>query len=705
VITPHGRAELISAPVDPGDLRPILLAIGGPLETPPQIGALQAALGIYGEAAALPLSCVSDTPDLRLETLAALVDEVIAARYADRPIVLFGTSMAATLALASRAPQVARIVAVEPILSLAEGSPLVPYLRRALARRPELAPIVEALFGVAPAGQEARDYGGLVEALAAPAHVLLGAPAAAGTERPDLPSLAGAAERRLLGAHPRVSLQIAADMGHEPFGASGGIVLELLREACRRASDAPGYDVRRVDEPLLDATPLDAERLAYQGPAPDAFRTALAARSPATCFVEADDPRLDALVLGELPSHARLAELLERVSPRARIAARQRLAEPGGEAPRLKELGLRVRPHPSAGASAVAHLTREAAAAPLFLQVSSFAPLLMDVRGRLPARWLGSAADLQVVYQVPPFAPALLPPDRPKVMVLQRPADGARDEWLKWMDELAAQGWVIVMELDDHPGLIRELVGEKGFSASSDPSVFKPLAWVHAVQTSTETLARDFRRSNPEVAVFPNAVFELGPEPQAPRPRRVFYGALSRGDEARRVAASLAPFTREFPDVEFTVVGDREVFDALPARAKTLLPLMSYEAYLARLGACAVSLSPLADLAWRDTKSDAKYLDAARCGVVTIASPTVYAQTIVQGETGFLAHTLEDWPARLLELFRDPQLMARIGRAAWADVRENWMFAAQVPARRAWYLDLWRRRAELEAARQARLRR
>lgn len=702
IVTRYGRASLIGGPAAGQSLRPVVIAIGGPLASAPQISALQAALGLYGDVAVLPLNQVRGAGDLHVESLAALLDEVIAKQFPGRAIVLFGTAIAATVALGARSPQVSRIVAVEPILKLAANSPMVPYLRRAVTSQAEPGPLVAALFGVTPAHQEARDYTALAETIIVPTHLLLGARLAGR----GMPSLVGADERRLLGAHPRVSLQVAGDMGHEALGPWGGFVLELLREACRRAAQAHAYDIRQIDEVLLDATPLDARRLAYWGPQPEAFRAALAARCPETNIAALDDPLLDTLVLGALPAHGDLAALLDRISPGADIIARLRLNDPDQPPPRLAELGLSARRHPGAGASAVSRLSREAAALapPLLLQVSAFAPMLMDVRGRLPARALASTPDLQVAYQVAPFAPAQVEPGRPRVLVLQRPAPEAHPDWPRWIGELSAQGWVVVLELDDHPALIRELVRLEVPPASSAPAAYGPLAWVHAVQTSTEALAQDFRHNNPEVAVFPNAVFELGAPPEASRPRRVFYGALSRGFEAQRAAASLAPFTREFPEAEFVVVGDCEVYKALPTRAKTLHPLMSYEAYLAELSRCVVSLSPLADGPWRHAKSDAKYLDAARSGVVTIASPTVYGDTIVDGKTGFIARDLGDWSMLLLRLFQDPELLSRVGRAAWSNVRDHRMFAAQAPGRRAWYFDLWSRRAELEAARQARLR-
>jgi hypothetical protein len=126
-----------------------------------------------------------------------------------------------------------------------------------------------------------------------------------------------------------------------------------------------------------------------------------------------------------------------------------------------------------------------------------------------------------------------------------------------------ARGWLLVMEYDDHPRLVAEALGRP-----FGPRDMDRFGYVHALQTTTEPLAEVFRPHVGEVRIFENAVFELAPFPAAPPPRRVFYGAVTRGGFGVEVARSLAPVIAEFPDVEFVVLGDRAVFDALPTTNK-----------------------------------------------------------------------------------------------------------------------------------------
>jgi spore maturation protein CgeB len=81
-----------------------------------------------------------------------------------------------------------------------------------------------------------------------------------------------------------------------------------------------------------------------------------------------------------------------------------------------------------------------------------------------------------------------------------------------------------------------------------------------------------------------------------------------------------------------------------------------------------------------------------------VASPTLYADVIRDGETGIIAHTGEEWTRSLQQLVADPAERWRLAEAAWSDVRDRHMMATQVAAREAWYRQLCANRAELTRA-------
>lgn len=335
---------------------------------------------------------------------------------------------------------------------------------------------------------------------------------------------------------------------------------------------------------------------------------------------------------------------------------------------------------------------REGAPPLMHLRMITFAPVLMDIRTRLPAEAMRTEAGLIVTHEKVPAPMPTLPRDEPKVNVLQRPAAMEPKAWRDAIAARAQAGWIVVMEYDDHPELAARVRGN-----TTGPKDYYRFAHVHAVQTTTPPLVKLFEQYNPEVRMLRNAAFRVTPFPEH-LPRRVFYGAVSRGPFAARVAATLGPVVEEFPDVEFVVVGDKAVFDALPTTRKQLHNYMPFDAYLDLMATCAISLSPIEGSEHQETKSDAKYLDASARGVLTIASPTIYAGVMRHGRNGLIAKTPEDWAPLLAQALRDEAASRSMARNAYDFVAGARMFADQITERHEWYRDLWNRRDELNAA-------
>ena len=328
---------------------------------------------------------------------------------------------------------------------------------------------------------------------------------------------------------------------------------------------------------------------------------------------------------------------------------------------------------------------------PLHLHFRYMAPRLMDIRTRLPAEALAKEPGI-VVTEGLSVALRSLPASTPKLVITQRQSAGDELDWLAGSARMIRAGWLSLMEYDDHPKLTFAV-----HNRTLDEAAWRHFSQFHGIQTSTEPLAKLFRAWNPEVAVFPNAVFELPPLPPTSRghPPRLFYGAISRTEMGIEMMGSLAGVLAAHPEAAVAVVGDRAVFDAVPTRNKLFKGYLSFEDYNRLMAMCDISLAPLGDDEGLECKSDAKFLDGARNGAVTIASPNVYAQTIVDGVTGFIAREPGDWARILASLLDDPALRARVAANAWDYVRRERMFAYQIPARRDWYMSLWARRHEL----------
>ncbi len=282
--------------------------------------------------------------------------------------------------------------------------------------------------------------------------------------------------------------------------------------------------------------------------------------------------------------------------------------------------------------------------------------------------------------------------ETPHIAILHRPlllgADG-----IARIRNLLAKNYIIVSEFDDHPN----------FMAGRGVNLDQLLTFtsVHAIQTSTAALAEVLRRQNPEVAVFPNAIFEL-PELRnftQPDTLTLFFGALNReADWAPLMPALNAAARHAGPRLKFSVVHDRAFFDALDTPDKKFTPGCDYATYLRLLSEAEIAFMPLADTPFNRAKSDLKFIEAAACRVASLASPIVYANAIEPGKTGFLFADPAGLQTQLLQVLAQPQTALQVGEAARNYVAAHRMLAYQLAQRTAWYRKLWDHRAALNQA-------
>jgi hypothetical protein len=703
--------------------RPVVVTITSAFADPDYMSRMQQVLG--DAAAALLMHLPGDTPSpLRETSIAAFaraLGEVVAREFQARPVVLNGLGVGALVALAVRAAPVRRVIAVEPPLVTGKLWPMLGGLQQRLRIRPDdtrLHDFVREVFGVEPDAAPGRSYLPLLgDTTDPPADVVLGEiPLMPPRPLDRYPSLVDTPERQALRSHPRVTLHVAAGAGHNVPLHAPELLRDLLLAACGRAEIGPA-----TARALVPRTPLDAGKLLYVGADAGDFIAAYAARNPRAGALAAADLQSAPAGPFDVLAAAGLAEdqapsAVSRLSAQGRLIAAP-LGDPAQVLAALEAAGLeaigawpaaaepghfddvtndqleRLRRGAHTGPLILALRRRSPAAVErLALNLIVYAPTLMDIRTRLPAQALRSEPEVAVIYSGPGAPVPQLPHGQPKVLILQRPAMIDLESWRSSLVLAIRRGWLLLLEYDDHPELVAQVKGR----------VLTPEAWArygypHAIQTSTSRLAELFSRYNPEVKVFGNAAFDIAPRPERPAPRRVFYGAVWRGDFAVRIARTLGSVAEAFPEVEFTVLGDRAVFDALPAARKTFHDYAPYERYLEMMGESAVSLSPIEGLLHQDTKSDAKFIDAASRGALMLGSPTIYAETVRHGETGLIAHRIEDWAPLLARALGDEPARLRMAQAAWTYVRDRRMFAAQIPERLAWYRDLWARRDALTA--------
>jgi 2-polyprenyl-3-methyl-5-hydroxy-6-metoxy-1,4-benzoquinol methylase/glycosyltransferase involved in cell wall biosynthesis len=158
---------------------------------------------------------------------------------------------------------------------------------------------------------------------------------------------------------------------------------------------------------------------------------------------------------------------------------------------------------------------------------------------------------------------------------------------------------------------------------------------------------------------------------------RVTIGYFSGSNTHERDFAEAAPALRrlmtERPEVDLLVVGILELNDQdwLPFANRIIRKgFQDYRQMLETVRGCDINIAPLEQgNPFCESKSELKFFEAALVEVPTIASSTEpFRLAIEHGKTGFIASSNETWLQHLLELVVDPELRARIGKAARSSV-------------------------------------
>jgi SAM-dependent methyltransferase/glycosyltransferase involved in cell wall biosynthesis len=281
-------------------------------------------------------------------------------------------------------------------------------------------------------------------------------------------------------------------------------------------------------------------------------------------------------------------------------------------------------------------------------------------------------------------------PDEAKIFIWQR-------DRLSWDDVMQKQrillnlGYLIVVEIDDDPRFWPEHIEHDFITFRS----------CHCIQTSTEPLAEFLRQFNPHVHIFPNQLPFLPPlrVPNREDSVTLFFGAINRERDCEPFLPILNRVLVECGSkVRVQVIHDRFFFEALDTSHKQFEALCPYDRYHELLRQCDIAWLPLNDTEFNQMKSDLKFIECAGHGVTVLASPTVYERSVVDGVTGSIYRSPEEFEAKLRQLIHNATLRQQLAQNAYAWVRENRLLYQHYRQRYDWYVSLLEKRDELTAS-------
>lgn len=286
----------------------------------------------------------------------------------------------------------------------------------------------------------------------------------------------------------------------------------------------------------------------------------------------------------------------------------------------------------------------------------------------------------------------------PGILVTYRLHPGSDSEVWPRLDRLAAEGWLILHDLDDHPAYLK----------AQRANDFRSIRAAHAVTVTTTALAEVVRPMNPNVHVLPNQVFDL-PAPRdailASRagPLRALFAAINRGADWNAQCGALeAALTAPDAPARLTAIHAGDLAERMGPAVRAL-PFLDYPDYRREMLAADVAICPLAATEFNACKSDLKIVECLAHGTVPIVSAEAAAQTDVPRDHLLVAETVADWPRHLRALAADRDGLAAMKRAGLDWVIPNRMWHGHVGALDALHDRLLADLPRLEADRRARL--
>lgn len=326
----------------------------------------------------------------------------------------------------------------------------------------------------------------------------------------------------------------------------------------------------------------------------------------------------------------------------------------------------------------------------LYIHMQTIAPYaaVNDKRIDEPARFLTTLPGVRTRIESQHFRTEVARAGELRLFIFHRHIF-LKNNTIHLLRPLLQDGFLLIAEHDDDPDHWPE-------HAENNYLSFRG---VHAVQTTTPTMATTLQAHNPNIALFANQIAELPPLRllTADRPQlTILFAALNRIEDGALWYAAMAQLIARYPQrLRFIVVHNRAFYDQLPTDQKQFKPLCDYAAYLQLLQQSDINLLPLQDNRFNRHKSDLKWIESAACGTVAIASPTVYSNSIRHGETGFIVTTGEEVVTAIASLIEQPILHRQIVTAAYQQILQQRLHTHHLQARYDWYLQLFEQREQL----------
>ena len=277
------------------------------------------------------------------------------------------------------------------------------------------------------------------------------------------------------------------------------------------------------------------------------------------------------------------------------------------------------------------------------------------------------------------------------VLVIQMVADA---KLLGVIQGRRQQGKITVFEIsDDFTAFPAHLPGHAFYASKEVQQTITTLASESdAVQFSSPFLEQKYRDLNPTHTVFPNQLLSVpGLKPSKKRkPALGWAGSIGHFDDAKRLAGILSRWPLKH-SVQLHIMAAPEIIQlfrdaGLDVQAN---PTGDMSAYLEFLKKIDIGLAVATTDDFSSGRSDGKFIEYASRGVVAVCSDgPPYADSVDNGETGFLFGNEAEMLGTLTRLVEDAELRRRIRRQAHQYIHAHRTHAKAAEGRLSFYAQL-----------------
>lgn len=259
-----------------------------------------------------------------------------------------------------------------------------------------------------------------------------------------------------------------------------------------------------------------------------------------------------------------------------------------------------------------------------------------------------------------------------------------------WVDLLHSRGQCLISEWDDDAfgdEIINRHVNFDETMTEEDALNHRIMArfalqLADGVTVTNQHLAAVARRyTDKPVHVVPNVIdlewwrsVLAGASPRiVPSPTIGWAGGQRPDRDAAAMARAWGRIAQKRSDVTFVVVGHQPsvISEHVPEERIRRLHWLPIDEYPLNFVNIDIGCCPLSSEAFNRSKSSIKALEYAAAGAAVVASPRPYSQCVINGRTGYIVESEDEWESALTVLLDNQARRERMARLLLEDVRRK----------------------------------